>query len=137
MSTCGPLLDSCLIDAMADAIGLVLADTFKVQAFSEASDGSGGITQTWSDLTTGVPGFFSQSPFQSIEANIGASQQAERRWQVLLLKGTAVEEANRLVLTHQGGIAATARTFKVMTVHAGDTMASVVKCECVELPNLV
>lgn len=137
MSTCAPLLDTCLTDAMADSIGLMLIDTFKVQAFSMAADGSGGITQTWSDLATGIAGFFAPSAFQSIEAQIGTSQQAERRWTVLLEKGTTIEEANRLVQTHKAGTAITARYFKIITVYAEDTMASLVKCECVELPNLV
>ena len=136
MSTCAPLLDSCLLDAMDDAVSVLLVDTFKIQAYSQSADGSGGTTQTWSDLTTGIPGFFAQSPFQSIEANIGGSQQAERRWTVLLQKGTVVEEANRLVQTHKAGTAITARYFKIATVHAEDTMASLVKCECIELPNL-
>lgn len=136
MSSCAPLLDSCLTDLMADSMGLMLIDTFKVQQYALASDGSGGVTETWSDLATGIPGFFAPSPFQSIEANIGGGQQAERRWTVLLEQGTVVEEANRLVQTHKAGTAITARYFKIVTVHAEDTMASLVKCECVELPNL-
>lgn len=137
MSTCAPLLDSCLIDQMTSAMASVLVDTFKIQQYTETPDGSGGLIKVWSDAATGIAGFFAQSPFQSIEANIGGSQQAERRWQILLTKGTVVDETMRIIQTHSSGVAISPqRTFKVVTVHAGDTMASVVKCECTELPNL-
>lgn len=134
--SCGPLLDDCILASIGDAVALTLIDTFKIQAFSMASDGSGGVTQTWTDQSTGIAGSFAKSFLRSIEANVGASQQAERRWTVLLESGTVVEEANRIVQTHKNGTAITPRTFKVEAVYAEDTYAALVYCECIELPNI-
>lgn len=121
---------------MADAFASLLVDTFTAQAYAMAADGSGGVTKTWSDQSTGIAGMFARSSLRGIEANVGASQQSERRWLITLAKGTTIEEANRLVQTHSSGVAITARYFQIEQVYAGDSFASSVVCECIELPNL-
>lgn len=123
-----------LRDALKTAF---LVDTFKIQAFALASDGSGGQTETWTDKTTNIAGFAEASTFRSVEVMSGGHQQEQRRWTLKLEYGITVDGSNRIVQTHSNGTALpTPRTFKIVSVIAGHTSAMTVDIEAVETPNV-
>lgn len=132
-----PLLDDCLLEGIQEAVLTLMVDTFKVQAFSLTSDGSGGQTQTWTDESTGIPGYMEGSKEWSRELLVGDHQQEVRRWTITLQKDTVIDGSRLLIQTHKDGVAlAVPRRFKVLSAIFGQTVNFGVVCECTELPNL-
>jgi len=131
------LLDDCLMAGIQESIESLLVDTFTVQAFTMVSNGSGGQTQTWADETTGVAGFLEGSKDWSRELLTGEHQQEIRRWAITLTKGTTVDASRRLIQTHKNGVALSpTRTFKILSVIAGQSVDVAVNIEAVETPNV-
>lgn len=128
----------CLNSTIARFTTAFLLDTFTVQAFTVASDGSGGNPETWADQTTGVAGLLEQSQFRPLQEPIlGAHQQEIRRWGITLKQGTIVDASNRIKQTHSSGVVLTTpRYFKILSMTDGETFDIATSCECEELPNL-
>lgn len=132
-----PIIDDCLMEGIQEAVLSLMVDTFKVQAFTLASDGSGGQTQTWTDESTGIPGYMEGSKEWSRELLVGEHQQEVRRWTITLQKDAVIDGSKLLVQTHKDGVAlAVERRFKVLSAIFRQTVDFAVVCECSELPNL-
>ena len=116
---------------------ILLLDLFTVQSYSLTADGSGGQTEAWSDLTTGVKGMLEVSQFRPLqEPIIGGHEQEVRRWAITLEQGTVVNASMRLKQTHKSGVAITPRYFHILSVMDGTTFDIAVDVEAEELPNL-